>query len=352
MRLKDHFSKIFVINLPYMPARRARLAGHLEATGLADAADLTWVRAVSGDWCPPPAWFKAGNGAWGCLQSHLRIVQDAIMEQLDSFLVLEDDVVFSPRAASELESLMAGVPKDWDQLYLGGQHLKNPTSDQLPPGIFRCGNVNRTHAFALSNRVFGRFQQHITHAPDYMARGAWHIDHQLGLAHERRVWNTYAPTWWLAGQDEGPSNISGRTNPRMWWHFHGWSAGLPFVFVSQEQQDSGDRGILDHVHFGNNLKEGTLEDIGLDRCAGSASALHEWLRMIAREAVDRWKLPGICHPGISREEIQTCWPAGVVAVEDCELPALVDYPYNGLCAEVLPRSKQLIAQPLGRICAA
>ena len=91
--LTDSFERIYVINLPYKGDRRERLTSHLGALGLADPKALTWVRALSGDWCPPPAWFKAGNGAWGCLQSHIRIVQDAIMDGIDNFLVLEDDVL-------------------------------------------------------------------------------------------------------------------------------------------------------------------------------------------------------------------------------------------------------------------
>jgi hypothetical protein len=352
MKLKHYFSKIFVINLPYKNDRRLRLTRHLKETGLADAADLTWVRAISGDWCPPPAWFSAGNGAWGCLQSHVRIVQDAIMDQLDSFLVLEDDVVFSSHAADELDLLMARLPGDWDQLYLGGQHLKDPTSDSLPPGLFRCNNVNRTHALALSNRVYRSYQQHITHAPDYIARGGWHIDHQLGLAHERNSWNTYAPTWWLAGQDEGDSNISGRTNPRLWWHHHGWSTSLPFVYVSQSQQDPGNRDMADFVHFGNNLKPGTLEDIGLDRCVDSTTALHEWLRMIAREAIDRWKLPGICHPALCLNTINKCWASGVRPVESCDLKSLCNYPYNGLIEAASAGESPKSFTHKGRICAA
>jgi len=352
MKLTDYFSKIFVINLPYKVDRRSRLIKHLEERGLASPNELTWARAISGDWCPPPEWFKAGNGAWGCLQSHLHIVQGAIMDQLESYLVLEDDVVFSVRAGKDLSDLMSRLPQDWDQLYLGGQHLKNPSTDTLPAGIFRCTNVNRTHAFALSNRAYRRFQQHITHAPDYIARGAWHLDHQLGLAHEKQAWNTYAPSWWIAGQEAGSSNISGRTTPRLWWHYHGWSTSLPFVYVSQEIQDVGSHELVDFVHFGNNLKPGSLEDSGLDRCVGSSSALAEWLHMIAREALDRWKMPGICHPGITIDDVRRCRNSGAEPVESCDILALCDYPYNGILEKASTVTENSSLQSNGRFCAA
>jgi GR25 family glycosyltransferase involved in LPS biosynthesis len=68
---------IFIINLPYKPDRRERMTRHLQETGLIqEARDIHWVRAISGAWCRPPVWWRSGSGAWGCLMSHLRIVQD------------------------------------------------------------------------------------------------------------------------------------------------------------------------------------------------------------------------------------------------------------------------------------
>lgn len=223
---------IFVINLPFKPDRRERISRHLVEMGLVRSAEeIRWVKAISGDWCWPPHWWRSGNGSWGCLMSHLRIVQDALMEGLESYLVLEDDAVFQPQALEMLERLMREVPQDWDQIYLGGQHLKPVEEVPGAPFVLRANNVNRTHGFILRRRAFARFQQHIMHAPDYIEHHRWHIDHQLGLAHERREWNVYAPAWWICGQEEGGSNISGRTNPRQWWHPQGYSRDLPLILM-------------------------------------------------------------------------------------------------------------------------
>ena len=328
--LTEHFERIFVINLPYKRDRRERLTRHLEQMQLADPGSLHWVRAVSGEICPPPGYFKAGGGAWGCLQSHLRIAQDAAMDRLHNYLVLEDDVVFHEQSGSDLARLMAELPDDWGQVYLGGQHLKDPEPVEGSPFVFRCRNVNRTHAFALRNAAFPAFQQHICHAPDYIDR-PWHIDHQLGIAHERGDWKVYAPAWWIAGQEEGSSNISGRKTPRYWWHYHEYAAGLPFIFV--EPSPAGENipeELHRHLHFGNNLKTGTLEDVGLDACAGSPGALQTWLRMIAREAISHWKLPAISHPRISLREAADSWGSKVIPLDHADVSKLVCYPGNGL----------------------
>lgn len=310
--------------------RRERLERHLHDMGLARPGDLTWVRAISGDLCWPPPYFQAGGGAWGCLQSHLRVAQDATMDGLESYLVLEDDAVFDKRSSGLLQQIMAELPGDWGQLYLGGQHLKEP---EPPPGtsvIYRCHNVNRTHAYALHKRAMARFQQHISHAPDYIARGSWHLDHQLGVAHERGEWPTYAPAWWLAGQEEGASNISGRRNPRLWWHLSRFSGGLPFIHVEPDCPREGLAKISEAVHFGNNLKPGSFEDIGLDACVQDEHALKKWLAMIAREAMDMGLLPGIQHQRIPIEQVAACWSAGAQPAASAEIEALLDYPYNGL----------------------
>ena len=329
-KLRDYFEKVFVINLHYKPERREKLSENLRKTGLAEPDDIEWVRAISGDWCCPPHYYKAGNGAWGCLQSHTRVVQDAIMGELGNYLVLEDDAVFHENAADHLDRLMKEVPEDWDQLYLGGQHLRDPDPVVGSPFVFKGNNINRTHAFALRKSAFVYFLQHISHAPDYIAQPEFHIDHQLGVAHERGAWKIYAPTWWLAGQEEGSSNISGRSNPQTWWNYYRYSLGLPFVWVDPDwnPETHGEWGGL--LHFGNNLKEKSFEDIGLDRCVGNPHELYRWLEMIAREAMDVWKLPALQHGEISAKEVEKLWPAGVKPSEEQTLRELRKYPGNGL----------------------
>lgn len=327
--LNDHFERIFVLNLAYKPDRRERLERHLKELNL--AREIIWVRACSGDMMPPPVWWKAGNGAWGCLLSHARVVQDAIMDRLDNYLVLEDDAVFQPRAGMMLHDFMDQVPDDWDQIYLGGQHLREPTEVARKPAVLRAWNVNRTHAFALKAKAFTRFHQHIWHSPDYIAKeGGWHIDHQLGLAHERADWMVYAPQWWLVGQDSDWSNISGRCNPRLWWHPSRHSTALPFVRIAEARSPHELAQAIDYIHSGNTLLEGTLTDTGLKEATTCDEKLKAWLSMIAREALDLHRIPVWQCDAISLERVKKNWPAGAFELEEVDLASLVDYPWNGL----------------------
>lgn len=343
MKLTDAFDRVVILNLPFKTTRRERLTRHLEERGLADMAKVRWQRAWCGDWTGHPAWWSAGNGAFGCLMSHVQAIGDAIHDGLESVLILEDDVVFHPRASEWLPGLMEVLPEDWGQLYLGGQYLKRePVVVEGTEGrVMRPHNVNRTHAFALRKSAMAPVLRHVLHAPDYlryattetgmpMLEGnAFHIDHQLGRAHEREDWAVYSPRWWLAGQAAGDSNVSGRVNPELWWHWRSWGEKLPFVIVPRGLPDEERARIAESVWTGGTLIPGTLRDKGVkDAIAGD---LRSWLSMIAGEAIERWKLPGI---EVTPEEVRLvgkAWPQPLIndLVADA-LRGLRDYPANGL----------------------
>lgn len=217
------FGRAYVINLDIRPDRWEQFQERAEKAGI---TGFERFRAIEGDKCPHPAWWRAGNGAWGCLMSHLRMAQDALMDGLSSYVVFEDDVVFAKDAADRLPVIMGrlmGV--EWDQLYLGGQHLWVEAGPPWPfrKEIVRCRNVNRTHAFAVNARFMVQFTQHIMHAPDYIAAESDnHIDHQLGILHERRQNIILAANPWLCGQGASSSNITGSEKEEEWWPSTGW----------------------------------------------------------------------------------------------------------------------------------
>jgi len=344
MKLDDAFERIFVINLPFKSDRRERLERHLAEIGIVTPGKVVWARGICGDWAPPPEWWGAGNGAWGCLMSHMRIGQDAVHDRLASYCVLEDDVVFHPRAPEMLECFMKELPGDWGQVYLGGQFL-HEEPQRISEWVMKPYNVNRTHAFALARDTIPVFLQHIMHAPDYFDvrvedgvtsfdSNCFHIDHQLGRAHERNDWRTYAPTWWLAGQEEGSSNISGSTNVRMWWHWSGRGRHLPFFYMDHSHAPHELQNAHNYLHGGYNLEPSSLVDVGI-KAPLDDQALAEWLRMIAGEAMERWLLPGFqvpCQYEKIVEQAGKLWPAGVLRFEEGLVRQYHDYPFNGIAA--------------------
>jgi len=221
-KLHDWFDHIFVINCQHRPDRLKAFKEEIVSKQLADWDKITVLKAVIGDYTTHPAGWGSGRGAWGCLQSHRRLMEDLMhmrdeRDELDwdSALILEDDVFFLENALADLNTFMQNVPTDWGQIYLGGQHRQRvePTSC---PGVVIGKSVNRTHAFAISRNYIQKIYCHISYMPDYAGTNK-HVDHQLELAHNRRDWPVYCPTKWICGQRAGSSNISGKTNPDLTW---------------------------------------------------------------------------------------------------------------------------------------
>lgn len=237
--LTKHFGGAFVLNLDIRPDRWVEFQERAAAAGI---TGFQRYRAIEGDKCPHPAWWRAGNGAWGCFCSHFRLAQDALMDGLPSYLVFEDDAVFAPDFAERLPEIMEQLEGvEWDQLYLGAQVLFKESYPPCPfrKGLIRGWNFNRTHAFAVNARFMVKFTQHIMHAPDYIKAHVpysppkedgtgeireWfpHIDHQLGFLHERKEHLILGVHPWLCGQGASSSNVSGQKTEISWWPDLGW----------------------------------------------------------------------------------------------------------------------------------
>jgi len=209
--MTDLFPRIYVINLAHRKERRERMEKMLE--GIADPGKVEFVRACDGALTGVPKFWLPGPGAWGCLQSHLRILEDAMHRKLESYLVLEDDAVFGEEgrdaAMARLRVAFAFLPDDWGQFYLGGQHNLAPLP--VSDGLVRGRRVNRTHAFAAHRPAYRTIYGHIANYYDYF-RTHRHIDHHLERAHRTRLWETYCISPWLFGQAAGYSDIARRPN--------------------------------------------------------------------------------------------------------------------------------------------
>jgi hypothetical protein len=308
-----YFDRTAVISLPGRDDRRARLLANLRECGLADSHELVWTDAVDGRKETPPTWWQQGPGAWGCRASHLAVLRAARRDNCRSLLILEDDACFHPRAALWLEMLMPALPGDWDIFFLGGQHMAEPATT-ADPRLLRGTRITRTHAWAIHARAFDRLIAAIEDIAEYEAHPSWHVDHQIALGMESGRWTAYAPAWWLAGQDEGHSDIATQSYGRRWWPpGRDWWL-LPFV--QPNAPDLAGSDMLFHLE----PPEGGLPESPIGRAL--------FLRHAAWEAWQRGRLP-VCD--LSSAEVLDIWPAGLRTVTSLEeLSRLADYPANGL----------------------
>lgn len=173
---------------------------------------------TDGKLCPPPAWWGESAGAWGCLRSHLRILEECLNNGYQSVLIFEDDAVFPENFLEDTRMFLEHVPEDWQMLYLGGQLLKDSfrPPQKVNDWCYRPYNVNRTHAYAVrGTEMLTALYKHL-HAQDWFERH--HIDHHYGRLHQTGNYNVYVPPRWLVGQLEGASDVSGENTATNFWN--------------------------------------------------------------------------------------------------------------------------------------
>lgn len=174
--------------------------------------------AVDGMKSLPPNIWPNGPGAWGCLKSHQRVLESAVADGVDALLVLEDDVCFTKNFKIKVEQFLRNIPKDWDQLMIGGQHINTFGEPHLVrPGIYRTTDCERRHCFAIRGEFMrklakrweggGRFNGN-AFGDFIMGR-----DPEMQFAHK-----VYSPKTFLAGQDRSYSDIYGAIMPRKFWN--------------------------------------------------------------------------------------------------------------------------------------
>jgi GR25 family glycosyltransferase involved in LPS biosynthesis len=312
MSFNDHFDRTVVISLPERGDRRASLMANLRECGLAGHRDILWQDAVNGRLEKIPSWWAQGPGAWGCRASHLESLVAAQRDGVERLLIIEDDACFHRRAGEWLAMLMPLLPADWDLFFLGGQHMMPPATTADARLLLGKG-ITRTHAYAVPRRAFASLIAAISDLEEYRKNPRWHIDHQFAWGQYHGHWTAYAPAWWLAGQDEGGSDIARWAYDRRWWPVGNSYYQLPFV------QYSADETAQRWLHKPDPPREGIPEN-RMERAL--------WLRSTAIEAFNQGRLPACDLP---EQEIRALWPGGLRAPSTAdEVIHLADYPANGL----------------------
>jgi GR25 family glycosyltransferase involved in LPS biosynthesis len=182
--------------------------------------------AVDGNEVPKPPTWKAGNGAWGCRNSHLAIFDQIFSDKLQNCLILEDDFEFVTGFNTKVEPFLNSVPYNYDSILLGGQHHRDPlpspgSNSLLPPnGIKRVMASQRTHAYIIKNGFFMKQLYLAWQSTDN------HIDWIMSKMHYK--YNIFCPDNFLIGQSESRSDITNRDEERRLWSGEAFSSADGF----------------------------------------------------------------------------------------------------------------------------
>lgn len=216
MTLKELFPVSFVVNLPSREDRWDSFCRRMEDDW--PFGKIVRFPAINGQLAPPPSWWTAGAGAWGCYRSHLQILETCLSNQIDRVLILEDDAFLVDQFEDKCKAFFGHLPTDWKLIYLGGEHLE--PSRRLPTRIndwvYRPYNVNRTHGYAIQG--LGTIRDIYCHLNETQAwRKGHHIDHHYGEWQKKQSHGIYVPAKWLVGQTEGLSSITYKKEQSNLW---------------------------------------------------------------------------------------------------------------------------------------
>jgi Erv1 / Alr family len=303
------FDAVWCINLDADTERWAEFQQRLAASDW-PFCPITRFSAIHGDTVGVPDHFHQGGGAWGCLQSHRRVLELSLMAGHQRVLVMEDDVDLRPGFGAAARKFFADLGDEpWDCLMLGGQHIATPRTHK--PGVVRAGNIQRTHCMAFSRAFMRELCRHWSGPIDQ------HCDWALGpLA---AGFATFAPQRFIAGQSGGRSWITGNQKPPEWWNPPREDAPVIWLRCPRAVLES----CRDIFHAGNRRNADGI-CVGLADVFDPAknptereqiAALKGWISMIQWEVESRGdgSVCTIWHPGAKAEVVRPA--AGSVLLE-------------------------------------
>jgi hypothetical protein len=301
--LKIYFDAVYCINLDKDSTRWEEFQKQLAASQW-PFRPVTRIGAIHGDTVGVPDYFHQGGGAWGCLQSHRRVLEQSLMAGHERILVMEDDADIRPWFSATAARFLADLEdRPWDCLMLGGQHMAPPQT--IKPGLVRAsapGGIQRTHCMAFSRSFMRELYRRWSGPLDQ------HCDWSLGPF--AAGWQTFAPEKFIVGQRGGNSHITGRAKPPEWWNPP--RAGAPVVWLRCPRPVL--EACRDIFHAGYRRNDDGI-CVGLADVFDSAknptppqqiAALQSWISMIQWEVESRGdgSLCTIWHPAARQEIIQ------------------------------------------------
>jgi glycosyl transferase family 25 len=139
---------VFYINLEHRKDRKEHVETELTKIGL----DLTAQRFNA---------IRMENGAVGCSMSHLKILQNAVAQNMDHVLILEDDITFlDPELfKTQFDTFLSRFGTDWDVILLAGNNM--PPCQQIDDICIKVRNCQTTTGYLVNGHYISKLMENV-----------------------------------------------------------------------------------------------------------------------------------------------------------------------------------------------
>ena len=137
----------FYINLEHRTDRKAHVTEQLTNIGLNDFQRFNAI--------------KMENGAIGCSMSHLKILQNAVDNNLDHVLIVEDDITFLnvELFKTNFETFLQRKGNDWDVILLAGNNM--PPYDQVDDVCIKVKRCQTTTGYLVNGHYIKKLMTNV-----------------------------------------------------------------------------------------------------------------------------------------------------------------------------------------------
>ena len=154
MKFFNYFDKAYCINLE---KRNDRLVNFIAQVKTFDLGEFERIVAIDGQNIYPKDYkSKLLSGEIGLALSVKNILENAIMNNYDSILILEDDCIFT-NEIKIIHEYFKLLPNDWDMVYFGGNH--NTHAGHIPPAkmndkVCKLHHTYSSHCIGIKSNIY------------------------------------------------------------------------------------------------------------------------------------------------------------------------------------------------------